>query len=82
MTFNKALFYTRLALLIAGVFCATPALACAPAPSCWYEQGPSYVRSVCHSMAASPGWSKYVEEPELVPAFIAKCSKLNIKVSR
>ena len=72
----------RLIITTVTTLFATSALACAPAPSCWLEEGPAYVRSICR------GYEKdhrtvadirgFVDEPEQVPAFIAACKKQGV----
>jgi hypothetical protein len=69
----------RLTLALAIALAATPALACAPIPSCWLKSDPAYLKSVCHSYSEID--ASYVDEPEKVPAFVAACKRrFNINV--
>jgi hypothetical protein len=61
---------------------ASAAQACSPAPSCWIEEGPAYLRSVCQGFAKDHKTLKqiatYVEEPEKIAAFGKACKKQNV----
>lgn len=58
------------------------AMACAPAPSCWLEEGPSYLRSICRGYAKDnrtlPQIASFVDEPEKVPELAKACKKLGV----
>jgi hypothetical protein len=78
---------TKLGTILLGTFAALTimteiALACSPAPSCWMESGPGYLRSVCLSYAKDHQTLKqiamYLEEPEKIAAFGKACKKLGI----
>jgi hypothetical protein len=61
---------------------ASPVIACSPAPSCWMEESPAYLRSVCQGYAKDGQTlkqiAKFVDEPHKVPAFAKACKKLGI----
>jgi hypothetical protein len=61
------------------------AMACGPAPSCWMEESPAYLKSVCQGYARDHKTAGdirvYVEEPQLVPAFIKSCAKLRVFIN-
>lgn len=63
---------------------STPALACKPAPSCWMESRPEYLRAVCLGYAKDHKTLKeiadYVDEAGEVPAFGGACKKLGINL--
>ena len=44
---NRMLHIAFAAAALAMSTWSTGALACSPAPSCWIDEGPSYLRSVC-----------------------------------
>ena len=68
-------------VLSVALLVSVSALACSPAPSCWMEEGQSYLRSVCQSYKdKTPAQiASYVEEPEKVPAFIQACKRLKVR---
>lgn len=60
----------------------TAASACSPAPSCWLEEGPSYVRTICKGYAQK-GRSVadirgFVDEPDKVQDFVRACKKYGV----
>jgi hypothetical protein len=66
-------------IAIALIAASTPALACAPAPTCWITSDPDYLRTMCRqSLPKLPEAAANWEEPEQVPAFIRACKKLGI----
>ena len=67
-------------LAVALVAAAFPAMACAPAPTCWMNSGREYLKSVCVTSARDPGSLKFVEQPEQIGNFVRACAKLGIKV--
>jgi hypothetical protein len=70
------------AALLLGTCAATSVYACAPAPSCWIESGPAYLRDVCHGYAKDHKTlaeiATYVEEPEGIAAFGKACEKVHV----
>jgi hypothetical protein len=70
----------KLMMIFATAIIATPALACAPAPTCWMESSRDYLKSVCINSGRNPDTLKYVEEPEQIANFIKACAKLRIKI--
>ena len=54
--------------------------ACSPAPTCWIDSGPSYLRPLCKEARSNAEMLKYVEEPKKLPAFVNACKKLGIAV--
>jgi hypothetical protein len=65
-----------------GLLGFNAALACSPAPSCWIEEGPAYLKEMCRQAAKDPNTLKYVEEPKQIGRFIGACAKLRIAVKR
>jgi hypothetical protein len=59
-----------------------PALACAPAPSCWLKGDPAYLRSLCSTYAnyhqTLKQIAQYLDEPEKIGDFGAACRKLHV----
>jgi hypothetical protein len=87
-TNNRIELMTMLRMLLlvsAAVLILAPAFACAPAPSCWIETGPAYLRSVCRGYAKDhqslPQIAKYLDEPEKIQDFAKACKKLSINLS-
>jgi hypothetical protein len=74
----KKLLLTTVAML---AFSA-PALACAPAPSCWIEAGPAYLKTICRGYAKDHRTvaeiATYLDEPEKTQDFVKACSKLGV----
>jgi hypothetical protein len=62
------------------VMASTGAWACAPAPTCWLEEGPSYYKDICRNAARSSDVLKWVEEPDKIGDFIKACAKQGIRV--
>jgi hypothetical protein len=75
----------KIALVAAIVLsAAAPAIACAPAPSCWMRSGSSYLRSVCHGYAGQglKDITASLDEPEKAPAFIKACARLGVRLGK
>jgi hypothetical protein len=69
-------------LLITVLLSATPALACSPAPSCWIDEGPTYLKEICkgyqkdhRTLADIKTW---LDEPEKISEFAAACKQVGI----
>lgn len=73
----KSVFVIFLTLFYAGA-----TLACSPAPSCWIDEGPAYLKDLCHQSAKNPSVLKYVDEPDQIGRFIRACARLHIAVKR
>jgi hypothetical protein len=59
---------------------ANSALACAPTPTCWIEEGPG-MKQICRNAAKySAGVFQHLDEPDQVPRFVKACAKLGITV--
>jgi hypothetical protein len=58
----------------------TSALACAPAPSCWIKNDPTYLRDVCRNFSNQTvsQIAENVEEPEKIQDFVKACKKLGV----
>jgi hypothetical protein len=73
------------ALALVASLATDPATACSPAPSCWIESGPAYLKDVCKGYARDHRTASdiegYVEEPEKVGAFVKACGKLGIHIA-
>jgi hypothetical protein len=56
--------------------------ACSPAPSCWIESGPTYLRSVCEGYAKDHKTlteiASYLDEPDDIANFASACGKLHV----
>jgi hypothetical protein len=54
--------------------------ACKPAPSCWIEESPSYLRSICKQYVKGPIAQKplveTMDDPDEYPALVKACRKL------
>jgi hypothetical protein len=66
------------ALAIAAI--SGPALACAPAPTCWMQESREYLKSVCANYSVSGLRAENLDEPEQMDKFIRTCGKLGIKI--
>lgn len=75
-----------LAALATGAVIVTSqgALACAPAPSCWMQGDPAYLKSICRGFAKRGQTLKqiatFVDEPDQIAAFGQACKKLKIRL--
>ncbi len=58
------------------------AFACSPAPSCWIDEGPAYLKEQCRQSAKNPGTLKYLDEPDQIGRVIRACAKHHIAVKR
>lgn len=71
-----------LAAIMALINMHNPALACGPAPSCWMQSNPAYLRSICQGYEKDHRTLKqiaqFVEEPDKVAAFGKACEQLNV----
>jgi hypothetical protein len=58
------------------------ALACSPAPSCWIEEGPAYLRSICRGYAKDGKSLReiatFVDEPKKIQKFAKACRKVGV----
>jgi hypothetical protein len=65
-----------------GLAAVTPAMACAPTPSCWIEEGPAYLRDVCADYAKDHKTlaqiAPYLDAPEQIGAFAKACAKVHV----
>lgn len=76
----------KLTLTVVAIVVATPALSCAPAPSCWLSEGPSYVKGICRGYAKDKRTKAEIREfltsdetkPEDMDKFFAACKKHGI----
>jgi hypothetical protein len=77
----KRIIYFVIANMIA---LTAPALACSPAPSCWMNESPAYLRSICAGYAKDRKTLKqiaeFVDEPEQIAAFGKACKKFKINL--
>jgi hypothetical protein len=71
-------YSTVILAAVIAVAMIAPARACSPAPSCWIDEGPSYLRSICKEARDNAETLKYVDEPRKIPAFKNACKKLGI----
>jgi hypothetical protein len=58
------------------------ASACSPAPSCWIDEGPAYLKTICRDTAKNPSLLKHVDEPDQIGRFIKACAKLRIVIKQ
>jgi hypothetical protein len=72
----------KLLIATALVLISSASMACAPAPSCWIDSGPAYLRDVCRGYAKDHKTlaeiATYVEEPEGIAAFGKACEKVHV----
>jgi hypothetical protein len=75
-----------LVTLVTGTMLTSSAKACSPAPSCWIESGPSYLRSVCAGYAKDhmtlAQIAPYLDEPGEIAKFGAACEKLYVHIEK
>jgi len=55
-----------------GLLDFNAALACSPAPSCWIEESPAYLKEMCRQAAKNPSTLKYVDEPSKLVGLSAR----------
>lgn len=71
-------------LSVSAALAPGTALACAPAPSCWIDEGPEYLRSVCQGYADDhltlSQIATYLDEPEKIEDFGLACAKVGVKL--
>ncbi|MGY3482266.1 hypothetical protein ACVW1C_000149 [Bradyrhizobium sp. USDA 4011] len=69
-------------VILVATAIATPALACAPAPSCWISEGPAYLRDICRNYAKAhrtvADIKGFLDEPEKIGDFVAACKKQGV----
>jgi hypothetical protein len=69
---------------VAAMAFSDVAVACSPAPSCWMNESPAYLRSICAGYAKDRKTLKqiaeYVDEPENIAAFGKACKKFKINL--
>lgn len=68
--------------LVLNIAVITAASACSPAPSCWLEEGPSYVRTICKGYAKDgrtvDDIRSFVDEQDKVQDFVRACKKYGV----
>lgn len=73
---------TEILAVFALLVIATPTLACSPAPSCWIESGPEYLRAVCAGYAKDGRTvqeiASYLDDPKEIMTFVEACAKLHV----
>jgi hypothetical protein len=73
---------TPIAIAATAVLASSGAYACKPAPSCWIESGPEYLRAVCDGYAKDHRTvtqiASYLDEPERITEFVKACGKLHV----
>jgi hypothetical protein len=77
----------KTALAFAAAMLASSSVhACSPAPSCWIESGPEYLRAVCRGYANDHRTvtqiASYLDEPERIADFVKACGKLRVHFNR
>jgi len=74
---NLKVILTALAVLVPSV-----ALACAPAPSCWFKYSPKHLRAICRGYATNGKTLKelasLLDEPDKIAEFGEACRKLHV----
>jgi hypothetical protein len=70
--------FVSIGIILAWLLDAGAAVACSPAPSCWIEEGPTYLKSVCREAVQNSDTLKYVDEPDQIGRFVKACAKLHI----
>jgi len=83
---NRMLHIAFAAAALAMSTWSTGALACSPAPSCWIDEGPSYLRSVCKGYAKDGKTlgqiASYLDEPEKITEFDRACRRVGVHLKR
>jgi hypothetical protein len=76
----------KIQILIAATLVSSSVHACSPAPSCWIESGPVYLRAVCSGYAKDHQTvtqiASYLDEPEHITEFVKACGKLHVHFNR
>lgn len=79
--FCARLVFTSLVLFIE----LSNAIACSPAPTCWFKYGPKYIKSICQGYVRDHRTvteiREFLDEPEKVNELVEACRKLNVPLA-